>query len=192
MAFVYAHINPKNNKVFYIGIGKHKNRCYALPNRNNGWWKIASKENFIIKILHDNVEYIIAKELERYYIEKYGRLDLGTGILTNLTAGGQGILNASEETRRKIGLAKLGSKVTPEARLKMSLSHKGIPTWNKGKKLTAEQKKNYRGMFIKGQKPWNLGIPCSEETKKKLRANPSGFKKGYTPWNKGLKLKLHA
>ena len=31
-----------------------------------------------------------AYDLERYYISKYGRIDLGTGSLTNLTPGGPG------------------------------------------------------------------------------------------------------
>lgn len=48
-----------------------------------------------------------------------------------------------------------GKKHTKESLEKMSKSHKGYPAWNKGKKLS---------------KPaWNKGIPCSQETKEKLR-----------------------
>ena len=70
-----------------------------------------------------------------------------------------------------------------------------------------------KGRFKKGTTPWNKGVTWSEETKQKISKNRAGkkhtpemqkfitennliecgkntrFVKGYTPWNKGLKMK---
>lgn len=83
----------------------------------------------------------------------------------------------------------LGKKRSEESKRKMSESHKNKKPWNKG--LTHEMDKRIKC------------IPCSEEKGKKIsesnkgklkgkQMNPCknrnyGFKKGYTPWNKGMK-----
>lgn len=72
----------------------------------------------------------------------------------------------SEETKRKIRLALLGSKRSEEAKRNMSKAHIGI---GKGEKLSEEHKKNI-GLAGKGKKR-------SEETKK----NISEAKKGKMP-----------
>jgi hypothetical protein len=74
-----------------------------------------------------------AFEWESFYIKHYGRINIGTGILRNLTDGGEGTSGrkASLETRQKMSQAMkgnlrwLGRRHTPEARAKISCAKKG-------------------------------------------------------------------
>lgn len=88
---------------------------------------------------------------EVHYIKAFGRKDLGTGKLINMSDGGVGGNSnkgrkLSEEWRRKIGDAgrgrsgsMLGKKLSEETKRKISEKHKGRPaTWLKGKKLSDE------------------------------------------------------
>ena len=94
MAYVYRHIRLDKNVPFYIGIGSDSDykRAYQLKNsrRNPIWNKIISKTDIEIEILIDNLTYeeAILKEIE--FINLYGRLNINTGTLSNLTYGGEG------------------------------------------------------------------------------------------------------
>lgn len=59
-----------------------------------------------------------ALEWERFYIRHYGRVDLGTGVLRNLTDGGDGGSGArpSQQTREKMSRASLGKPKSPKHR----------------------------------------------------------------------------
>jgi hypothetical protein len=57
-------------------------------------------DNVIIE-LHTAPDVESAKELERKFIELFGRLCIGTGTLTNIATGGQ-FSNASTETKNKL------------------------------------------------------------------------------------------
>jgi hypothetical protein len=78
-------------------------------------------------MLRSNVTHEQAREWEKFYIEKYGRKDAGTGrkMLLNRTDGGDGIANLSSRTRAKIGAASKGRTPSAEARAKMSAAHQG-------------------------------------------------------------------
>jgi hypothetical protein len=60
--------------------------------------------DFSEEIMFDNLTEQEAKELEIVMIAKYGRINLGTGCLANLTNGGEGTSGYiySEEQRREI------------------------------------------------------------------------------------------
>lgn len=103
-------------------------------------------------------------ELEIYYIELCKSFNSINGLNLRGGGGSGGVL--SEETKKKVSLAKSGKKSRPcpeETRLKISMAQKGkprpVPSWNTGKKLSEEQKKNM------GQ--WNKGKKLSEEQKNK-------------------------
>lgn len=90
MAVVYQHRRKDNNSIFYIGIGKSKNRAYSNKNRTKHWNSIVLKCGYEVDILIDGLDYESARKVEIGMIKSYGRKDLGLGELVNLTDGGQG------------------------------------------------------------------------------------------------------
>ena len=104
MALVYQHIRKDNNKVFYIGIGVKENRAFSKEARNPMWWNIVNKADYIVEVIHDSITWEEACILEKFYIKKYGRKDNGTGILSNMTDGGDGVIGLvfTNETRFKL------------------------------------------------------------------------------------------
>jgi hypothetical protein len=123
MAVVYQHIRKDTNQIFYIGIGKKEKRAYDKDGRNLYWNRIVNFTDYIVEIIHSNISWDEACVLEKYYIKKYGRRDLNTGILCNLTDGGDGNVNW-----------------TPSLRVAQSNRMKGKPAHNKGIPLTLEHK----------------------------------------------------
>jgi hypothetical protein len=116
MHYLYRHIRLDKNEPFYIGIGtKPKaflyysteyNRAYNKSRRNNIWKKITNKTSYEVEILLESDDYDFIKQKEIEFIALYGRINNKTGILTNLTDGGEGTkgLVISLSTREKIGL----------------------------------------------------------------------------------------
>lgn len=136
--YVYLHIRLDKKEPFYVGIGNKKNyaRAYQTKSdrRNQIWHKIFSKTDIKIEIILDNLTKSQASEKEKEFIKLYGRKDLGTGILCNMTDGGDGTWNCvmTEDTKEKIRQSKLGDKnpmfgksPSEETRLKRSKSLTG-------------------------------------------------------------------
>lgn len=101
--YLYRHIRPDKNEPFYIGIGtknskhcgsyKHLyQRAYNKEGRNKIWKDILKKNDgqFKVDILLETNIYSVIKAKEIEFIALYGRKDLGTGTLANLTDGGDG------------------------------------------------------------------------------------------------------
>ncbi len=101
-----------------------------------------------------------AFSLEMNLIEKYGRVDLKTGTLYNLTAGGEGAR---------------GVVISEETRFKRSESRKGSGTWCYGKTIPQETRDKISNS-IKGEKHPNFGKKFSRETIEKIRAGNLGKK----------------
>ncbi len=70
--YVYIHLNPETNEVFYIGKGKG-NRAYSKSSRNEYWNNYISKtgENFKTLIVKNNLSELEALELEKKIIQKF-------------------------------------------------------------------------------------------------------------------------
>lgn len=125
--------------------------------------------------LKENLTSDESSQHEIELISKIGRRDTGHGPLTNLTAGGDGAVNMSNETRTKISQYRKGRKLSIEHR-------KAISRGGKGKTLTAYQKEmlslshkgkplsdEHRRKISQTKKGKYLGRKLSEETKEKIR-----------------------
>jgi len=163
--FYVYHWLREDGTPYYVGKGQtnrafEKRRKYRPPVDR-------------IKIIKNNFTEEQAHKLEVSEILKYGRKDLGTGILRNKTEGGDGHV-PGPETRLKLSLALKGK-------------NKGKPAWNKG--LKGVQKSNKKG----GNRPdltpeirarisekvraYKLGKKLSEKTKNKISKANKGNKR---------------
>jgi hypothetical protein len=128
-AYVYTHTRLDTNEIFYVGIGTQDNykRASRLHNRTNYWNNIVKKCGWKVDIVFDNLTWEDACKIEVELIAKYGRVDLGTGTLVNLTAGGEGTLKriTTPETRLKMSKTRKGAKCTEEHKEKTRLSMLG-------------------------------------------------------------------
>lgn len=124
--FVYFHKKP-DGEIFYVGIGGKK-RPYSKYQRNKWWNNIVNKYGYSIELMHENINWTEACQLEIKYIKQIGRADLKLGPLVNLTDGGDGTIGVicSDETRIKKSLSLLGKKRSAETKNKISSSKKGI------------------------------------------------------------------
>lgn len=132
---LYFHRRKDTNEVFYVGIGS-KRRTKDTTNRNQYWHNIVNKVGYDIEIIHTNLTWEEACELEIEYIKKLGRKDKGLGNLVNLTDGGDGAKGVDAKGEKN---GFYGKKHTEE-------SLKKISDWNmlyntqRGKVYTAEQR----------------------------------------------------
>ena len=189
MYYIYILKNPITGLPFYVGVGKrdrkktgpreksHIGEALNFKNGKVGKHTNKHKLNTILQILDSGKEVDIeignryedeklAFDEEIRLIAYYGRRDLGTGILTNMTDGGEGNMNPSIESRKK-----------------RSEKRKGIPSGKKGKKIgpySEERKQSLREKMRKKKQE------LSEDEKKAQHLNRSKVNKGKTPWNKGL------
>lgn len=108
MWYVYTWKKPDGTP-FYVGMGKTSKRWNPKTafNRNPHCRRtvyLIGAENVLVDKI-ENLSKWEAAKLEMELIARYGRADLGLGPLTNLTDGGEGIQNITEESRLRISEA---------------------------------------------------------------------------------------
>tara|TARA_R110002153_G_scaffold116471_1_gene260134 strand:- start:504 stop:1058 length:555 start_codon:yes stop_codon:yes gene_type:complete len=128
--------------VFYTGIGNARRPYHKGKSRSKLWRNVVNKYGYEVIILADNLTWEQACDMEKYLIKYYGRRDLGTGTLVNMTDGGEGAKNVV---------------VSAETRAKMSENTKGENNPNYGKKASAEQRSK-QSASAKGRKPNNIRL----------------------------------
>lgn len=120
--FVYIHRRETDGKIFYVGKGKGR-RHLVKCGRSLHWINTVKKHGIIIEKYVEDVDEELALFVELELVDKL--LSLGVK-LCNITCGGDGSLGkASDETRVKQSLAKLGKKQSVDHAIKSANAKKG-------------------------------------------------------------------
>jgi len=176
MFYVYKYLRDDGTP-YYIGKGTGNRAWYKGKNENINLPVDSSN----ILIIEENLTEEAAHQLEIKLIAQYGRKDIGTGILRNLTDGGEGTTGAKfgpvpEDRRQKISKKLTGRKLSEDTKKKLSIAHTGL-------KQSAETKKKRSEKL--------QGITRSECTKQRMSESKLGDKNpmfGKASPNKGKKM----
>jgi hypothetical protein len=169
MAYLYRHIRADKDEPFYVGIGSDDvfKRAYEKNNRNRHWRNIVKNTPYNVEIIVEGLTWKEACEKEKEFVSLYGRTDLGSGSLCNLTEGGEGTVGMkhTDETKKKISqdnkrpeklaicMENLKKMQTPEARAK-ALANRNY-SFNKNPEVIAKRKAStdYKTIGLKHSKP---------------------------------------
>lgn len=145
--YLYRHIRLDKNEPFYVGVGtkplrthnsvkSEYRRAYETNRKESHIWNnIVNKTSYEVEILLESNDYNFIKQKEIEFIFLYGRLNNNTGILSNMTNGGDGFIGyiPSKEKIEKHRQFMLGKK-QPESQIKKrALSRKGYTHSNETK-----------------------------------------------------------
>lgn len=133
--YVYAYLRLDGTP-YYIGKGK-KRRAFVQHQYVN------CNDRSRIRFISENLDEDAALELEVRLIQYFGRKDKGTGILRNMTDGGEGqsgwIMPESE--RQRISKLHRGRKQTPESIAKRIAACTGKKRSDEAKRRMSEAAK---------------------------------------------------
>ena len=179
--YTYAYLR-EDRTPYYIGKGT-ENRAFK---RSKTDIKPPIDKSRVIFLKQQLTEEEAFKH-EIYMIAVFGRKDLGTGILRNLTDGGEGCsgLIHSEDTRNKRSKSNKGNTHSEETKKKIGVAHSGkqiseehkekLRDFNIGKKLSKSTKIKISEV-TKGQNNPFYGKTHTEETKNKMKKIKNGIK----------------
>mgnify|MGYP003340198203 CR=1 FL=1 len=172
--YTYAYLR-EDKTPYYIGKGKgdrvYKKHMVPIPPENR------------ILFLKKNLTEDEASKHEIYMIAVLGRKDNRTGILRNLTNGGEGSSGRklSKETIERMSIAAKNRKISDEGRKKLSERSKRMCKW---------QGEDNPGLKMKGLK---RDKPFTEEHKKKISLSKTGKKhnRNIKPLSNCRKIKVY-
>jgi hypothetical protein len=154
--YTYAYLR-EDGTPYYIGRGKG-GRAFDVTHRI----KVPPRDRVLF--LKQNLTYEEASKHEVYLIAVLGRKDLGTGILRNLTNGGEGRPGPKpQEEVEKIRKSNTGKRHTEGTKNKLRAIKTGVPihseaTKEKRRLQFKENNPNVSGNAIRGKKAWNNGF----------------------------------
>jgi hypothetical protein len=108
--YVYAYLRSQNSEhgrkgsPYYIGKGTGQ-RAWSRVRKIH-----RPKDKSRIVFLRSDLTEAEAFDWEIFYIAKYGRIDKGTGILRNLTDGGEGASGMIVSEERRVQMAKVAGE----------------------------------------------------------------------------------
>ena len=105
----------ENGTPYYVGKGSGNRAFIKTGHRVNP----PPQERIVLQFFRNEQDSFFA---ERFLIALYGRMDLKTGCLANLTEGGEGASGQSEDLRRQKSLTLLGHPVLEETKEKIRLA----------------------------------------------------------------------
>ena len=161
MFYTYLYFR-KDGTPYYVGKGK-KTRAFDTHRHTR-----RPKDRARVWVQYWESEEK-AFEMEKWWISFYGRKDAGTGILRNLTDGGEGSSGhiTSDKTKKSVSEKLLGIVRSKETISRMS---EGQRLRERGE-LTKSQLENLRRMS-----EINIGKSCSIETREKISKAQRGRK----------------
>jgi hypothetical protein len=168
MRLYYTYVWLRHNGTpYYVGKGTRKR---GFTSKDHSFRRPKDDSRIIIQYHPDEAS---AFEAEKFLIDFYGRLDLGTGCLRNLTAGGEGIAGGywkgktlSEEHKQKDRLANLGEKNGFFGRKHTAETKAKIGKANSGKRGSSGYKQPPELLARLGA--MRRGRKASEETKRRM------------------------
>jgi hypothetical protein len=143
--YVYAYLRAEDSmdgaaySPYYVGKGCGR-RAFsgqrAIPR---------PKSKTLIVFIQEGLTELDALNLEVYCIGLYGRINNGTGILRNMTDGGEGCSGYvfSEKMKRNFSINRKGRKMSDEAKKNMSIARTGVtPTQATREKISQSNSRN--------------------------------------------------
>jgi len=167
--YVYAFLR-EDGSPYYIGKG--------TGNRAWGKRQFRPTDDSRISILKGSLTETEAFDEERHLIQFYGRKDLGTGILRNLTDGGEGSSGCkrSQETRDKQSVAQTGKTGEKSSRYGKKHTQDALDKISAamtGKKQSAETIAK-KSAAMSGEKNPMFGKKRTQEFRDKMSEEHSG------------------
>jgi hypothetical protein len=166
--YVYVHTKIGEDIPFYIGKGKG-NRAYSKKGRS-AWWNRVAKNGFKVELEFENLDEKTAFQMEEDLIKMWGRRNIDTGCLVNLTDGGEGLSGyiMSDETKKKLSeISKSHPKVLEGIR-NARIANTGKPRSEETRRKIGEGNFNPSPEAREKMRQARLGKVMPEESKQRM------------------------